>query len=149
MTTIQKQIILEQLDTSTGEIETTAVETHTYTKTKTKKYAWLFIEELHRLWLLNEMELKLFTHMITIMDGTTNTAAYTAPEKKLVIQSLTEKELTPRSAGMRFSQLVSGLCKKGVITKVTTCSYLLDPDLISYGFDGFKQIEKNRAIFNQ
>ena len=50
-------------------------------------------------------------------------------------------------AGRRFSQIAKGLITKDLVIQIDPYRYQVNPNLVAYGFDGWKGIEQRRSDY--
>lgn len=101
-------------------------------------------------------ESTLFAEMIRRMDDK-NHAYFTPTEKQdfIINEIYSKKPKKPDAdekkvrtqAGRRFSQITKGLIAKDLAIQIDLYRYQVNPDLVAYGFEGWKGVNQRRSDY--
>ncbi len=149
---INKTILSEKVDHKTGEVLSSSNTVEAYSTKRAEKYAWLFVNSIARIWGVSGSGVVVFTDLIMRMDEHNYVDITSTQKRELILENATKankgsKKMTPRQAGTRYSQIIADLIARGIVQKIASDRYRVDPNLVSYGFGGMKQIKENRSEY--
>ena len=125
-------------------------------KAKAEKYVMLFIEG--SIPLLSKLgdAATVFGCMLNAMDGDNIVDISASRKKAIIIDYIYNKEgvvVNPKDtkvrnqAARRFSQLAKYLCDSNFVTKIDSCTYLVNPHLTAFGYNRKQGLDKMRKTY--
>jgi hypothetical protein len=146
------------MDAQTGEIiEQTKRERVIQKKAKEGTWVKLFLSDVSRTHTSKGDERTLLGELIKLMDK--NNEVDLSPRKKqdIIIDNIyllkdasldTEDKNLRAKAGRRFSQLIIGLMRVGIVVQKNTAQYIIDSDYVEYGYNDGDSMTTNQKKAN-